>query len=496
MKKYLMHFGAGNIFRIFPARLIDELNKIDDTKTDIIAVEGFDYEIIDKVFKPYNNETLGVILKSDKTIDIKKINSIKKALKLDDISSNDFKEILRLVEDKNLQIMSFTITEKGYKIKDNNNIFFNSIKEDIDNNLSNPKSYLGKVIYLLYQRYKKINHPISLLSLDNLSHNGDVLKKAILDISIELFKNNSIEEEFINYLNNKVTYPVSMIDKITPRPDESIIPLLKEKGYDPKIEITSKNTYVSYFVNAEESEYLVIEDNFINGRPNLDKVGVYFTDKETVNKVEKMKVGTCLNPLHTTLSILGMLLDYKYIYQMMDNKYITNFLKEISYNEGLKVVVDPLIINPKDFLNEVLTKRLNNPFIPDTPNRIVTDTSQKIPVRFMETIKLYKEKNLDLKDLNYIPLVIALWLRYLLGINDKGEKINLSPDPLLDLLTNKLANIKLGDTNFNIKDILNIKEIFLIDLYEIGIASKIESYFKELIKGENAVENTLKKYFS
>ena len=79
-----------------------------------------------------------------------------------------------------------------------------------------------------------------------------------------------------------------MIDKITPRPDASVEKILQEDGVE-ELEpvITSKNTYVAPFVNAEETEYLVIEDDFPNGRPNLTKGGLMFTDRETVDKVER-----------------------------------------------------------------------------------------------------------------------------------------------------------------------------------------------------------------
>ena len=69
--------------------------------------------------------------------------------------------------------------------------------------------------------------------------------------------------------------------------------------------VTGKNTWIAPFVNSEECEYLVIEDSFPNGRPRLEESGIYMTDRDTVNKVEKMKVCTCLNPLHTAMSIMG-----------------------------------------------------------------------------------------------------------------------------------------------------------------------------------------------
>ena len=125
-----------------------------------------------------------------------------------------------------------------------------------------------------------------------------------------------VGEDFINYLSdpNYVAFPWSMIDKITPRPDQSVANMLKETGFeDTEAIITSKNTYIAPFVNAEEPQYLVIEDRFPNGRPALEKSGVYLTDRDTVNKVEKMKVCTCLNPLHTALALSGCLLGYTLI---------------------------------------------------------------------------------------------------------------------------------------------------------------------------------------
>ena len=132
--------------------------------------------------------------------------------------------------------------------------------------------------------------------------------------------------------------------------------------------------------------------------------------RETVNKVEKMKVCTCLNPLHTALAVFGCLLDYKLISKEMKDKDLVSLVREIGYVEGLPVVVDPGIINPKTFIDQVLNVRIPNPFMPDTPQRIATDTSQKLAIRFGETIKAYVAKGLDLKNLRDIPLVFAGWL--------------------------------------------------------------------------------------
>lgn len=69
-----------------------------------------------------------------------------------------------------------------------------------------------------------------------------------------------------------------------------------------------RGTYIAAFVNAEKPQYLVVEDRFPNGRPVLEKAGVYLTDRDTVNRTERMKVTTCLNPLHTAMSVYGCML--------------------------------------------------------------------------------------------------------------------------------------------------------------------------------------------
>lgn len=99
--------------------------------------------------------------------------------------------------------------------------------------------------------------------------------------------------------------------------------------------------------------------------------------RETVDKVEKMKVCTCLNPLHTCLAIFGCLLGYTKISDEMKDRELVKLVETVGYQEGLPVVVNPGILDPKEFLDTVLRVRVPNPFMPDTPQRIATDTSQK-----------------------------------------------------------------------------------------------------------------------
>lgn len=263
--------------------------------------------------------------------------------------------------------------------------------------------------------------------------------------------------------------------------------------------VTSKNTWVAPFVNAEECQYLVIEDAFPNGRPRLEDTGVIFTARETVDKVEKMKVCTCLNPLHTTLAVFGCLLGYELISEEMKNPALKRLVERIGYKEGLPVVVNPGILSPEKFIDEVLGLRIPNPFMPDTPQRIATDTSQKLPIRFGETIKAYeKADNLSVDTLEGIPFVFAGWLRYLMGVDDKGQTFEPSPDPLLETLMPMLAGVKLGegcDVEAVLTPILKRADIFGVDLTQSVLGEKVKALFTEMIQGPGAIAALLEKNF-
>lgn len=496
---FWIHFGAGNLFRAFHAGVVQNLLNAGVLDRGLVVAEGFDYEIIEKMYTPHDNLGIVATLKSDGTIDKTVVASVAEALPLDSENETAYSRLKEIFTKDSLQMATFTITEKGYSLVNGKEEQLKDVAQDFKNGPQKPASYMGKVTSLLYARYMAGKKPIAMVSTDNCSHNGDKLYAAISAFAKAWTENKKAEEGFEEYINSdKVSFTWSMIDKITPRPDASVEKILQEDGVE-ELEpvITSKNTYVAPFVNAEETEYLVIEDDFPNGRPNLTKGGLMFTDRETVDKVEKMKVCTCLNPLHTCLAIFGCLLGYEKISEEMKDTELKKLVEIVGYKEGIPVVVDPGILDPKEFIDTVLNVRVPNPFMPDTPQRIATDTSQKLAIRFGETIKAYAaDEGRDVGDLKLIPLVLAGWLRYLMGIDDKGEKFTLSPDPLLEELCPYVAEIRLGDTEIEekIRPILESEKIFGVNLYELGMADQIVSYFKELLRKPGAIRETLKKY--
>jgi fructuronate reductase len=496
-----VHFGAGNLFKGFIAVLQNMLLNKGKTDTGIIAVKTYDLDIVDKIYRSYDNLGLLVIMKADGSLRKKVIGSVAECLKGDVEEKDDWDRLQRIFSEPSLQMVSFTITEKGYALFDMSGKYYPDVEMDIENGPACPKHIISKAASLIYGRYLKGEFPIALVSMDNCSKNGEVLKNSIVAIVQEWIDRGFVDPGFMEYLNNtsKVSYPWTMIDKITPRPSEKVKEMLENIGLEStEINCTDNKTFIAPFVNAEESQYLVIEDDFPNGRMPLEEAGVYFTDRNTVNLAEKMKVSTCLNPLHTALAIFGCLLGYKSIADEMKDVHLRKLVEKIGYGEGLPAVANPGILNPRDFIDEVIKVRLPNPFIPDTPQRIATDTSQKMPIRFGETIKMYlKRSDLDVNSLVYIPLVIAGWCRYLLGLDDCGESMELSPDPMLDelkIIVSKIEFEKVNSLRNKLKPILSNENIFGLNLYDAGLGEKIEGFVKEMISGKNAVRKTLEKY--
>lgn len=316
-----------------------------------------------------------------------------------------------------------------------------------------------------------------------------------------------LEDKFLDYVREDyvtdekvVAFPWTMIDKITPRPSEQIAADLEKLGVeDMQPVITGKKTYIAPFVNAEKPQYLVIEDSFPNGRPALEKgFGVYMADRNTVNLSERMKVTVCLNPVHSATGPLGVVLGYDLFAHMLNtNEDMMKMARMVAYDEGLPVVADPGILSPQAFVDELFNDRFPNEYLGDTNLRLAVDVSQMVGIRFGETVKAYVKKFGDASRLTAIPLGIAGWLRYMLAVDDEGNKFELAPDPMNEELQEQLGDIVIGkpETFKNqLKPILSNERLFFTDLYKDGVGEKIEDMFREMIVGPGAVKATIHKY--
>ena len=497
-----VHMGIGNIFRIFIGGIADQLLEEGLMDRGITCVETFDYDVVDKIYDPFDNLALSVTLHGDGTTDRKVLGSLTEAIKAQSSDERQWERMKEIFQNPGLQLVSFTITEKGYALRNAEGSYFSFVESDIENGPDKAVSAMAVVTAMLLERYKSGKAPLALVSMDNCSKNGSRLRGSVLEMAEEWKKRGFVEEDFIAYVSDetKVSFPWTMIDKITPRPSEKIAEELEEAGVENmQPVITSKKTYIAPFINAEGPQYLVVEDSFPNGRPALEKAGVYVTDRDTVNKSERMKVTVCLNPIHTALGPYGCMLGYELFADEMKDPDMLELARQVGYVEGMAVVPDPVILSPKAFLDELMEERFPNPYLGDTTQRLAVDVSQGIGIRFGETIKSYMEKYGDAKMLKAIPVAIAGWVRYLLALDDEGKPIELAPDPMVPELREQMSTIVYGEPESlkdQLKGILSNEVIFGVNLYEAGIGEKIEQIIREEIAGPGSIRKTVQKYLA
>ncbi len=490
-----VHFGIGNIFRIFIGSIADRLLEEGYMDTGITCAETFDEEIVDKIYRPYDNLVLSVILRNDGTQDRKVYGCFSEAVK----ATEDRERLKEVFRSRSLQMVSFTITEKGYALRDASGGYLPAVRQDLAEGPDKVCTAIGIIAAMLLERYKAGGYPLALVSMDNCSRNGERLRDAVLEIADKWVKSGSAGADYLGWLSDetKVAFPWTMIDKITPRPEPQIQEALEKAGVeDMDIVITAKQTYIAPFANAEGPQYLVIEDSFPNGRPALEKAGVYMTDRETVRKSERMKVTACLNPIHTALAPYGCVLGFDYFADEMKDPQLAKLAERVGFGEGMEFVEDPGILSPQAFIEECLYERFPNPYLGDTPQRIAVDTSQMVGIRFGETIKACVRKYGNAERLSGIALAIAGWLRYLLAVDDTGKPFELSPDPMNDELQAQVREAvgSAEKAHRALAPILSNASIFGSDLYEAGLGSTIEKLFLEETAGPGAVRETLTRH--
>ena len=194
-----VHFGGGNIFRAFPAAILNDALNTGKYDRGVIVAETFDFEVVDKAYSPYDNLSLLVSLQSSGTIEKKVIASVTEALKAD-YQFSDWQRLVDIFRNPSLQMISFTITEKGYFVA----------PADLERGLT-PALAMGKVCALLLERFKAGELPLTVQSMDNCSHNGDKVKAGVMAYAERWVADGLAPQAFLDYLKDeqKITFPWS-----------------------------------------------------------------------------------------------------------------------------------------------------------------------------------------------------------------------------------------------------------------------------------------------
>lgn len=311
----------------------------------------------------------------------------------------------------NIRILSLTITEGGYCIDDSTGEFMAhlpAIQQDLANPGA-PKSVFGFMCAALQRRREAGIVPFTVMSCDNLPHNGEVARKALL--AFARLAGDAYGAGLAQWIEEHVSFPNAMVDRITPMTSAAHRQrLLDRHGIDDR-----------WPVVCEPFVQWVLEDKFCNGRPAWEDVGVQFTDDVAPYEEMKLKL---LNGSHLALTYLGFLKGYRFVHETMNDPLFTQYIRDYM---DLDVTPQLAPVPGIDLTHykATLIERFSNQAIADQLERVCSDGSSKFPKFTVPTLnRLIRDHG----DLRRAALVVAAWALYLRGRDEKGQQYSI-PDP-------------------------------------------------------------------
>ncbi|MDO1514438.1 mannitol dehydrogenase family protein [Maribacter confluentis] len=407
----IVHVGVGGFHRAHQAFYTNKLQETKNANEWAICGVGLregDRKIYDVLKKQDGLYSL-IIKHPDGNIETSIIGSIKDIL----LSVDDPKAVVQRMANPQTKIVSLTITEGGYNF-DASTGEFNFNNTDIQHELQNPddpKTVFGYLTAALKKRWDSALPAFTIMSCDNIEHNGDVTQKMVMSFAKKQ------NPDLAQWIENNVSFPNSMVDRITPVTTQADIEYL-EKEYGLKDE---------WPVTCEPFIQWVIEDDFSNGRPELEKVGVQFVPN--VKPYEKMKL-RLLNAGHSVLGILGALHGHQTINACMEDATFVKYLRTFMDIEATPTL-DQLEGIDLDTYKDSLEARFANPNIKDSVSRICSESSAKLPKFLIATLSDNLENH---NSIEFATLVIASWCYY----SDKQLNKDGQPIEVIDAMAKEL----------------------------------------------------------
>ena len=415
----ILHIGVGNFHRAHEEFYTNELLQLDPSQSDWAITGAMLLPSDERLYNVLKNQD-GVytvtVCGRDGQDQAYEIGSLKDVI----WAQKEPEKVIEKIADPDTKIVSMTITEGGYNIDKESGEFDLSneaVKKDIANP-SAPETVFGFVAEGLRKRRDANAGKITILTCDNLQHNGNTAKKAFMGF----FK--AQDPKLAEWAEENVTFPNSMVDRITPatRPDD-VERLNSKNGTDDKAPV-----YCEDFIQW------VVEDNFANGRPAWEKVGVEFTND--VAPYENMKL-SLLNASHSLLSYPSFLSGYRKVDEAMKDERIRKFVKDF-----MDIDITPYVPAPGntdlDEYKQTLVERFSNSSVSDQVARLCFDGLSKFPVYIIPNLtKMVK----DGKDLTRVAYLFAAYYDYLkYHTDDNGETFEVA-EPWMDAtVENALAS--------------------------------------------------------
>ncbi|PGH07074.1 mannitol 2-dehydrogenase [Helicocarpus griseus UAMH5409] len=439
VKEGIVHVGVGGFHRAHLAVYIDQLMQkhgVTDYAICGVGLQPFDVTMRDALRGQDHLYT--VIERSAKGSFAHVVGSINSYL----FAPDDREAVIAKMAHPDTHIVSLTITESGYYYNENTHELTSEhpdIKFDLDPaNEKNPKTTFGFLYAALARRYRQGLKPFTVMSCDNMQKNGSITRHMLE--SFARLRNNT---EIAQWIAEKGAFPNAMVDRITPQTSAGDRTTLADDF----------GIQDAWPVVTEPFMQWVLEDQFSDGRPPFDKVGVQVVNNvHDVEQFEKHKL-RLLNGGHSALGYAGQLAGFQYVHQVMENPMFRQFVWQMM--QDVKPLLPEIPGVDIDAYCQTLIERFSNPTIMDQLPRVCLNASGKIPQFIMPSIV---EAIWASGQFRRLCFVAAAWFRYINGIDDSGKPFEVN-DPMRDELQGKA---RAGGTNP--AELLSIKTLFGDDL--------------------------------
>lgn len=393
----ILHIGVGNFHRAHQATYLDRLFQNGD---------DLDWGIVGASVRPEDEAKRACLAHQDYLSTVVELDpaGYKASIcgSMIDYLPIDGRSIISTLARPETRIVSLTITEGGYFIDDETGGFDvddPKIKADIDNR-SQPRTVFGILLAGLERRHAAGLPPFTILSCDNIPHNGEVTRQALVGLA------SVTSPHLVGWIEDAVCTPNGMVDCITPAVSD------REKAMvEKEFGILDSSPVV-----CEPFRQWVLEDDFSAGRPALERVGVDFVADVAPYELMKLRI---LNGGHAAVAYAGALLGYHYVHDAMRDRLVRAFVDRLVRDEIIPTLTPIFGVDFHAYLASIL-ERFSNPRIGDTIPRLCFDGSNRQPKFILPTVN---ERLAAEQSVAGLALEVALWCRYCSGARDDGSPI-------------------------------------------------------------------------
>jgi fructuronate reductase len=428
----IVHLGLGNFARAHLAEYVEDALEAGEGGWGIAGVSLQRPDQRDRLAPQDGLYT--ALLRDGSQIRPRIIGCLKQVL----VAPEDPSAVVGAMAGKACRIVSLTVTEKGYCFDASSgrlNFDHPAIQADLRDG-ARPRSIFGFLAAALRTRREAGIPPFTILCCDNLSENGRLLA-SLLDAFVR-----RQDEAQADWIAKHVMFPSTMVDRIVPATTEA----------DLAAACSATGLVDLAAVSHEPFRQWVIEDRFVgNDRPAWENVGAQLVGD--VRGFERLKL-RILNSAHSALAYLGCLAGDKSIGEAAADPVFRQFIVDLWQHEIIPVVNAPDGVDPSQYAEAVL-RRFDNPAILHRTAQVASDGSQKLPVRLLGTIR---ERLQHGQPVSRLAHAVAAWIRYLEGVDDRGEAIEVN-DPLKEELRTALVSAR-GVAEAKVAAILRFEQVF------------------------------------